>query len=613
MMALPDRLRIKESTRGMFNKIKKSLANGIDRVSYALHKTFQVIRGNPDEKQECVGERRDDSSKKDQFRKEKIDPEMAAEEVLLERQWRFESIFEAGPLGMGIISEENRILRANIKLCHMLGYSELEIVMLKVSEMTHADDLREEITQTARLFKGEFSSCKFSKRYIKKNREILWVNMSISIIQERNGGILYALAMVEDISSSKRMEESFRNILHTAQDGVVLFNEKEEIQWANPAAGRMFGLGEQQLINQPLLLIIPKHYYHEHHEEIENFKRLGRSSFFGKSHQIEGLRANGDQFPINLVYSGFRQDRDWAFAVFIRDKTEEKMAEDALLKAYQDLQDTQAHLHESEKMASIGQLAAGVAHEINNPVGYVKSNLGTLKEYVVEILQLVGGYEAVLEAVKQGDPETQRATIHQVKTMSGKMDVAFLLEDLSCLVDESIEGIDRVCQIVQNLKDFSHVDEQDRKSSNLNDGLESTLKIVGNELKYKAEVCTELGSIPKVMCYPQQLNQVFVNLLVNAAQAITERGKIWIRTYHNDGYVVVEVEDTGKGISAEDMKKVFDPFFTTKPVGKGTGLGLSVSYGIIKRHGGRIEVESDLGKGTTFRVLLPKGLALEEN
>ncbi|TAK05946.1 MAG: histidine kinase, partial [Candidatus Manganitrophaceae bacterium] len=222
-----------------------------------------------------------------------------------------------------------------------------------------------------------------------------------------------------------------------------------------------------------------------------------------------------------------------------------------------------------------------------------------------DILQLVGGYEALLSAVERGDHGVIEGEKRRVRALSKQVDVAFLMEDLSRLVEQSLEGMDRILKIVKDLKEFSHVDRGEQVRFDLNQGLESTLNIVWNELKYKAEVIKELGEIPEVVCYPQQINQVFMNLLVNAAQAMSGRGKIWIRSYVAGDQVAVEIEDTGCGIAAEHLKKIFDPFFTTKPVGKGTGLGLSVSYGIIQKHQGKIEVESTVGKGTTFRVLLP--------
>ena len=266
------------------------------------------------------------------------------------------------------------------------------------------------------------------------------------------------------------------------------------------------------------------------------------------------------------------------------------------------LEEAQNQLLQSERMAAIGQLAAGVAHEINNPVGFVNSNLSSMQRYVQDLLRLLAGYE-------QAEGELSEATRKQIGLVKDEVDIAFMRSDVTELLGESLDGLKRVTRIVQDLKKFSHADESERQWADLESGLDSTLRVAWNELKYKADVVKEFAGIPQIECFPFQLNQVFLNLLVNAAQAIGERGTITIRTGADQDQVWIEVQDTGGGIKPENLAKVFDPFFTTKPVGKGTGLGLSVAYGIVKKHQGRIEVQSELGKGTTFRVVLPKGAA----
>lgn len=263
------------------------------------------------------------------------------------------------------------------------------------------------------------------------------------------------------------------------------------------------------------------------------------------------------------------------------------------------LEEAQNHLLQSEKMASIGQLAAGVAHEINNPIGYVNSNLGSLDKYIQSIFSVVTAYEQAESAI------TNSAALSRVTAAKQEADLEFLHDDIAALMSESLEGISRVKKIVQDLKDFSHVDEAEWQWINLHNGIDATLNIVWNELKYKVEVIKEYGHQPEIECFPSQLNQVFMNLLVNAGHAIEERGTITIRTGTEDEQVWVEISDSGKGIEEEHLTRIFEPFFTTKPVGKGTGLGLSLSYGIIKKHNGRIEVKSAPGVGTTFRVWLP--------
>ncbi len=264
------------------------------------------------------------------------------------------------------------------------------------------------------------------------------------------------------------------------------------------------------------------------------------------------------------------------------------------------LEEAHTQLLQSEKLASIGQLAAGVAHEINNPIAFVNSNLNTLSKDIAGLMQLVDAYEACEAAL--GDKPELLAPLQAIKQ---QVDIEFIRGDILSLIDESIDGTQRVRRIVSDLRDFSRPGDQEWHEVDLHQGIDSTLNVVRNEIKHKADVILEYGELPPVKCLPSQLNQVFMNLLVNASQAIPERGTITIRTRCERDQVAVEIADTGSGMSPEVMAKVFDPFYTTKPVGKGTGLGLSVSYGIIERHGGHIDVQSVPGSGTTFTVWLP--------
>ncbi len=265
------------------------------------------------------------------------------------------------------------------------------------------------------------------------------------------------------------------------------------------------------------------------------------------------------------------------------------------------LSKAQEQLLQSEKLASIGQLAAGVAHEINNPVGYIFSNFGTLENYQELLFQMLGAYEEAEQHI------SSPLVSQKLKQTRDKIELDFLKEDIPVLMQQSKEGIARVRKIVQDLKDFSRVDNnQEWQWANLHQGIDSTLNIVNNEVKYKAEVVKDYGPIPEIECLPSQINQVIMNLVVNASHAIgSERGTITICTRAEGDVVKLEVSDTGSGIPKEVISRIFDPFFTTKPIGKGTGLGLSLSYGIVQKHNGQIQVASEPGKGTTFTITLP--------
>jgi signal transduction histidine kinase len=263
-------------------------------------------------------------------------------------------------------------------------------------------------------------------------------------------------------------------------------------------------------------------------------------------------------------------------------------------------------LTQSEKLAALGQLSAGVAHEINNPIAFVASNISTLQKYL-DI------YEQILDAqpIAEGlSVDALKSALESVKSLKLQLQYDYVKGDVHPLMMETREGLERVQNIIQDLKNFSRTDVQlTWQMANINHGIESTLNIVNHEFKYKAELALELSPLPDIQCVPSQLNQVFLNLIVNAAQAMDEskRGVLSIRSgvSEDESHVWVEVQDTGCGIAPENLSKIFDPFYTSKSIGQGTGLGLSVSHGIVQRHGGSIEVHSTIGEGTCFKVSLP--------
>jgi two-component system, NtrC family, sensor kinase len=287
--------------------------------------------------------------------------------------------------------------------------------------------------------------------------------------------------------------------------------------------------------------------------------------------------------------------------IALHDMTQIKKVSEELAKAYDELKTTHHRLVQQEKMASIGQLAAGVAHEINNPMGFISSNLETLGKYAERLRQFITVQD---EALKGGSDAEATGALAEARK---RLKIDYLLNDIPALVAESNDGAARVRTIVQNLKGFSRTDLAEMEPADINECLERAINIAWNELKYKVTLERDFGELPTVNCYPQQLGQVFLNFLVNAAHAIEQQGEIKVTTRAADGYVTISVSDTGCGISEENMGRIFEPFFTTKEVGTGTGLGLAISYEIVQSHGGTIDVESKVGMGTTFTVHLPIG------
>jgi len=326
------------------------------------------------------------------------------------------------------------------------------------------------------------------------------------------------------------------------------------------------------------------------------------------TNRINGYKEMRDQARLEVVKREKAEEELKKYSHNLEEMVEERTAE--LNRALNDLQETQSKLFQSEKMASIGQLAAGVAHEINNPTGFISSNLTSLAEYISDTNALCVQYRDLVSDLKENNPiEECRNSIseklNRIDALEREVDIDFILDDSPALVKECREGTERIKKIVNDLKNFAHPGNDKLQLADINQSIDSTLNIVWNELKYKTTVTKDYGDLPKVQCYPQQLNQVFMNLLVNAAQAIEKQGEIRIETRHMDGFVEINISDTGVGITDEDLAKVFDPFFTTKEVGKGTGLGLNVSYNIVHKHNGTIDVKSKVGEGTTFRIRIP--------
>jgi two-component system, NtrC family, sensor kinase len=261
------------------------------------------------------------------------------------------------------------------------------------------------------------------------------------------------------------------------------------------------------------------------------------------------------------------------------------------------LERLQAQIVQSEKMASLGQLAAGIAHELNNPSGFIYGNMQMLGECVLGLERLLSFYEGVRLSPEEGAA---------LRALKAEVDYEHTLNDLHSIIGDCREGAERIRDVVQNLRTFSRLDEAEFKKVDIHDGLESTLRLLSRFfISGTVTLRREYGRLPPVDCYAGQLNQVWMNLLANAAHAVKCGGVVSVSTESRGDSVIVRVRDTGCGIAPENLPRIFDPFFTTKPVGEGTGLGLSVTYGIIERHGGAIEVESRLGEGTVFTVTIP--------
>jgi len=540
-----------------------------------------------------------------------------------ESEEKLRSLYELSPLGIALTDMNGHYIEFNEAFRLICGYPEAELKAIDYWTLTPKEYEADEISQLESLTKtGHYGP--YEKEYVRKDgtRVPLCLN---GLIVTGQDGQKYIWSIVQDITDRRLAESRMREradkdlyassikyqmLFESSRDALMILTPPSwNFTAANKATLQMFGATSMEdFIQYKAWELSPEKQPDGYdstakaYENIEITLREG-SHFFEWDH----LRLSGQPFFADVMLTRMEDEGKFFILASVRDITDRKQNEAALQKEKSEqallikkLEETQTQLIQSDKLASIGQLAAGVAHEINNPIGYVYSNLGTLKKYVQDMLSLLDVYEQI--ETKVFDTEQ----LVQIKETKERLDIAYLKDDLRVLIDESKDGITRVKKIVQSLKDFSHADSVDEwQLSNLHQGLDSTLNIVNNEIKYKANVIKEYGDIPDVECLPSQLNQVFMNLLVNAAHAIEDRGSITIRTDQQEHEVRVEISDTGKGIPPENLQKIFEPFFSTKPIGKGTGLGLSLSYGIIQKHRGRIEVSSEVGKGSSFRVYIP--------
>lgn len=421
----------------------------------------------------------------------------------------------------------------------------------------------------------------------------------------------------------KKSEEALREsrgklnaMLESINDPMVMVDKDLNIIWSNEAIKRLSG---EDPTGKKCYQI-----YHGKDKPCEANPCVALQSFRdGNPHDGDVVVVDKEDqtryfhFTANVAL----RDKDGQPAAVIeiaRDITDRKTAE-IIKAAYvqveqanRELKEMQSQLVQNEKLASIGQFAAGVAHEMNTPVGFVACNFETLDGYMKKICALMAAYDELVKQAEAADTAARLETVHRIKELKEKMRLDFILKDLKGLFDDSREGLDRVTKIIQNLRDFSRVDQAgDFSEYDINEGIKATLTVARNEIKYDADLKTEFGDIPHVFCNPGQINQVILNIVVNAAQAIKSqqrqtKGLITIRTYQADADIVCQIEDDGPGIPPENLRKVFDPFFTTKPAGKGTGLGLSVSHDIIvNKHKGQLSVESEVNQGTLFTIRVP--------
>ena len=500
---------------------------------------------------------------------------------------------------MIIADTQGRIEYVNPNFTQVTGYTPDEVIgqnprILK-SEKTSPEEFRRlwETITSGREWRGEF----LNKM---KNGELCWASASISPIRNHQGVITHFVAIEEDISELKRAEEAvraserrYRQLTEGTLDAIVVADERGVISLFNAAAQRTFGYSEQEALGQPLTILMPPEYHEAHQRGLRRYLETREARVVGRTVELRGRRKDGEVFPLELSLSAVELPEGIYFLGAIRDLTER--------------QRLQARIVQAEKLASLGLISAGVAHEINNPLAYVANNLAVLERDIRGLTALVEAYEAAQAILESARPDLAA----QVAQLAEEIDLPYVERAHRADRGSTRQGVKRVADIVQNLRGFARLDQaavgsgepprRDHEQPGDDPGTAGPTPY-RRGAAVRRFAARDVRPCPDQPGVPESARQCPAGDRGDVPRA---DGRIEIRTRAAGDEVIVEVADDGRGIPAELLPRIFDPFFTTKAVGEGTGLGLSISHGIVTDHGGRIEVESTPGQGTRFRVILP--------
>jgi PAS domain S-box-containing protein len=513
-----------------------------------------------------------------------ISQRKAAEEAL-ERERNFVSavLDTAGALVV-VLDPKGRIVRFNRACEETTGYRFSEVrgrcfwdILLIPEEIDPVKALFE------RLRGGEFP-LRGENYWVTREGDQRLISWSNTVLVDEQGTVEHVIGTGIDITEHRKADDRmklYHEIFMNAHDGIAITDAEGRIIERNPAHRRNTGITDQVLHDKTMMEMLT----HDHEMVVRKLRKEG--SFRG---EIVAHHADGSSHSIDLSIFPIRSKTGEIvrFAGIARDISAIKKVMNELEEANRNLRDTQTQLVQSEKMASLGTLVAGIAHEINTPIGAVSSMHDTLFRTLDKLREIIA------------------SCVSSENEVFPRMKAALnVIDDANKVIRP---GTERVINIVRRLRSFARLDEAELKTVDIHEGLEDTLTLIHHELKHNVSVVRNYGDIPPIPCYPGQLNQVFLNILINAKQAIVGQGEISITTSRSNGRIRIDFHDTGVGIAEEDLPRIFDPGFTTKGVGYGTGLGLSICYQIIQDHRGDIFAESRVGEGTTFTILLPTDL-----
>jgi PAS domain S-box-containing protein len=525
------------------------------------------------------------------------------ERALHDSQALYHSLVECLPQNIFRKDRKGRFTFANQRFCDTIGRG-LDDVIGKTDFDLFPRELAAKYVADDRRIMATGQSCDLVERHDRPSGETLHVHVMKTPITDASGQVVGVQGIFWDVSEQVRAEEEiaqserrYRQLAEATMDGIILIDAQGKVELFNPAAERLFGFRAAEVIGQPVTPLVPDEFQVFARTEAQQSFRTRLLMNLGKPVECKGRRKDGSEFPVEIALSVLADPEEgggqgFRFLAALRDLTERNRM--------------RAVLVQNEKLASIGLLSAGVAHEINNPLAFVANNLVVLERDCKGLLSIVQEYMTADEHIAAADPDLAS----HVRDMAESIDLEYIQENLGRLLERTREGIDRVSRIVHSLRGLARTDTPHRQDARLPELIDASLEIIrGRYRRLGVTVEQEHDGDPVVPCVSTQISQVILNLVVNAFQAIEaarrEGGKVTVRTERRGNEMLLEVRDNGVGIPEGNLAHIFDPFFTTKDVGEGTGLGLSISHHIITAHGGRIEVESTPGVGTSFRVFLP--------
>ncbi|MBC8061319.1 MAG: PAS domain S-box protein [Clostridiaceae bacterium] len=525
------------------------------------------------------------------------------------------------------ISElDGTIVSWNIGAQDMFGYTIDETIGRNISEIIPEMDFEVIIENSKKLSVGETTD-KFERDFVSKNGNLIIGCIQASPIKTEGSDTIQVFVIIRDITEDKKKSREIEKLslaLEQSSSGIVTTDQLGNIQYVNKKFEKITEYCREELIGKNIYILNSTSQLKGFYDNILKMMEV-KDEFIG---EFATVNSNGELAWIRVSLSSIKDINNnilGSLAVLddvtktknlIEDLNEKNKELEVALKL---LKDTQVKLIQEDKMATIGQLSAGLAHEINNPIGFVLSNLNTLKRYVFKFQDTIHNYRLFKDTINLKYGLTLMAELDNIEKVERSNKISAIEEDLNEIFKDTDEGINRIRNIINALRNFAHEDYNgNMEDYDINEGIKNTLVIANNETKYTSQVTTNLSNVPVIKANGSEINQVLLNMIINSSHAIKEKignenistenfGKIQITSYSDEGFVYCLIEDNGIGIKKELINKVVEPFFTTKPVGKGTGLGLSISYDIIhNKHKGELIIESVEGRGTKITIKIPK-------